>query len=184
MAQLILITGGARSGKSRYAEQMLTAAPVVTYIATAQALDAEMQQRISKHRARRPAHWRTLESPIRLQQAVQSAGGEAVLIDCLAVWVSNLLLCSWDESADNWTSETDPEQLVLSAVEGLLQAIAARPGKVVVVSNEVGSGVVPSYRLGRLYRDLLGLANQRLATAANQVYCCISGIPLLLKGGE
>lgn len=184
MAQLVLITGGARSGKSRFAEQLLADARAVTYIATAEALDNEMQDRIAKHRAQRPAHWQTVESPLQLDRAVQSASGDSVLIDCLAVWISNLLLNGWDEQKDDWAGDTDPEQLVLSAVERLLQAVEERDGQVVAVSNEVGSGVVPPYRLGRIYRDLLGLANQRLAAAAGQVYCCISGIPLLLKGGK
>lgn len=184
MASLILITGGARSGKSRFAESLLAAEPLVTYIATAEALDEEMKARIAEHRGRRPEYWQTLESPLNLGTAVQQAAGRWILIDCLAVWVANLLLTGWDEQADHWAAEVSPKETVLTAVRGLLQVITAQPGQVVAVTNEVGSGLVPSYRLGRLYRDLLGLANQEMAAAAEQVFCCISGIPFCLKGGK
>lgn len=182
MAKLILITGGARSGKSHFAEKLLLEAPAVTYIATAEALDGEMTARIAAHQARRPIHWQTIESPRCLDAAVHEASTAWVLIDCLAIWVANLLQNGWDQAREDWQPGVDPEQLVQTAVERLLPAIAERSGTVVAVTNEVGSGVVPPYHLGRVYRDLLGLTNQRLAAAADQVYCCISGLPLLLKG--
>lgn len=184
MAQLILVTGGARSGKSRFAEQLLADVAAVTYIATAEALDTEMKTRIALHRARRPAHWQTIESPLHLDTALQAATSEYVLIDCLAIWTANLLQSNWDEQADNWAAETSPEATILAEVQRLREVIATRPGTVIAVTNEVGSGLVPPYRLGRVYRDVLGLANQALAAAATQVYCCISGIPVLIKGGK
>jgi adenosylcobinamide kinase/adenosylcobinamide-phosphate guanylyltransferase len=184
MANLILVTGGARSGKSRFAEQLLTDVATVTYIATAEALDSEMETRIALHRARRPAHWQTVESPLHLDKALQAATGAYVLIDCLAVWTANLLQKNWNEQTDNWAAAASPEETILAEVQRVLEVIATRPGTVIAVTNEVGSGLVPPYRLGRVYRDVLGLANQKLASAATQVYCCISGIPVLIKGGK
>ncbi len=183
MAKLILITGGARSGKSRYAEQLLADKTAVTYIATAEILDHEMEARVARHRARRPQHWQTLVSPLQLAATVQQAEHPWVLIDCLAVWVANLLQVGWDEARDCWADAAGAEATLLPQVQELLAAIAARPGTVVAVTNEVGSGLVPVYPLGRSYRDVLGLTNQAVAAAAQQVFCCISGIPLCLKGG-
>jgi adenosyl cobinamide kinase/adenosyl cobinamide phosphate guanylyltransferase len=180
---LILVTGGARAGKSTFAQQLahqLGGDRDVCYVATAEAGDEEMRARITAHRAARPPGWRTIEAPRHLDAALQSltllARQEvrAVLVDCLTLLVSNVLLAQPDEEGA-WP-----------AVEAELDALirfAAQPAvTTVVVSNEVGLGIVPEHRLARTYRDLLGRANQRLAAAAAEVYLVVSGIPLEIKG--
>lgn len=164
----MLITGGARAGKSRFAQAQAQALGQgrVSFVATAEALDEEMRQRISKHRAERPPMWETLEAPLEVPQAVQQARHGVVLLDCLTLWVSNLMLA---------------ERAVLPAVEHLL-AVQALTGKtLLVVSNEVGLGIVPENPLARRYRDLLGAANQRIAQEAQQVYLLVAGIPIQIK---
>lgn len=164
----MLITGGARAGKSRFAQAQAQALGQerVSFVATAEALDEEMQQRIAKHRAERPPAWETLEAPLEVAQAVQQARHRVVLLDCLTLWVSNLMLA---------------ERAVLPAVEHLL-AIRAQTGRtLLVVSNEVGLGIVPENPLARRYRDLLGAANQRIAQEAQQVYLLVAGIPVQIK---
>lgn len=164
----MLITGGARAGKSRFAQAQAQALGQgrVSFVATAEALDEEIRQRISKHRAERPPMWETLEAPLEVPQAVQQARHGVVLLDCLTLWVSNLMLA---------------ERAVLPAVEHLL-AVQALTGKtLLVVSNEVGLGIVPENPLARRYRDLLGAANQRIAQEAQQVYLLVAGIPIQIK---
>lgn len=164
----MLITGGARAGKSRFAQAQAQALGQgrVSFVATAEALDEEMRQRITKHRAERPPMWETLEAPLEVPQAVQQARHRVVLLDCLTLWVSNLMLA---------------ERAVLPAVEHLL-AVQAQTGKtLLVVSNEVGLGIVPENPLARRYRDLLGAANQRIAQEAQQVYLLVAGIPIQIK---
>lgn len=181
MAKLIFITGGARSGKSRFAEKLAGEHDQVTYIATAQALDQEMRERIAKHQAQRPAHWVTKECPLRPQAAVALVGNGCILLDCLSVWVSNLLLQHWNEETEQLAAWAQVESTVSAQVQELLQAAADHAGTVLMVSNEVGSGLVPVYALGRAYRDLLGWVNQQVAAAADEVYWCVSGIPVLIK---
>jgi adenosylcobinamide kinase/adenosylcobinamide-phosphate guanylyltransferase len=174
---LILVTGGARSGKSGYAERRAAAlgGDVVTYIATAEALDDEMARRIARHRAERPAAWATAESPRAAGDAVRSASTPTVMVDCMTVLASNALLAA----------EAQGEEAALAAVlaeaEALRDAALAHPGTVVVVTNEVGMGVHPPTSLGRWYRDALGRANALLAAAADEVVLLVSGIPLRIK---
>jgi adenosylcobinamide kinase/adenosylcobinamide-phosphate guanylyltransferase len=186
MGQLILVLGGVRSGKSRWAEHLAAAAPPVTYLATAQAGDTEMAGRIDLHRQRRPPDWRTVEEPWNVAQSlariVQPAGGApaatgSVLVECLTLWMTNRLL-----GIPGHPAEERP--VILDAVEAL--AVAARDGRgrVIVVSNEVGLGILPANALARRFGDLLGEANQRLAAAAAEVYACWAGIPIRLKGVE
>lgn len=183
---LTLIIGGARSGKSTLAERLATesGAPVV-YVATLEAGDSEMVHRIAGHRARRPAAWQTIEVPRDPLGALSAVArpGALVLLDCLSVWVSNLLL-STCAVADTITGEMEDAARsgVLSAVEGLLAWYASGTASLIVVTNEVGSGLVPPYPLGRLYRDILGVANQRVAAAADRVYSVTAGLALELKG--
>jgi len=170
---LTLVLGGARSGKSRYA-QSLCAGKRVVYIATSKADDEEMQHRVDQHRASRPEEWTTVEAPLSPAEAIASAHVEAaVLLDCVTVWVSNLL---WEwrhlEPASLQTS-------VMDSVDGLISAASHR--EVIVVSNEVGSGVVPEHPVARQFRDLQGLANQRLAAAADRVVLTVAGLPVVLK---
>jgi len=173
-AQLILVLGGARSGKSTFAEQYAaTRGERITYLATAQAFDDEMTARIAKHRADRPAHWRTVECPLDPAAALHTHTGETdcFLLDCMTLLISNLLL------ADEATAEARSRQ----TVDDLLTAHRASGADLIIVSNEVGLGLVPEYPLGRAYRDLLGKINQRLAAQADAVYYLIAGLPLDVK---
>lgn len=181
MAQeLILILGGARSGKSSYAEKLaweLGGADVL-YIATAQAFDDEMRARIAAHQAGRPAGWRTLEAPSLASAALAEAAGPArvVLLDCMTLLASNAILALGDEPPAR-----DAESAVDGEVSALLAAQRGGAATWIIVSNEVGLGLVPPYPLGRAYRDALGRANQRLAAAADRVLLMVAGLPLHLK---
>lgn len=175
--KLYLITGGARSGKSRYAEELVSSfGGDVAYVATLQPGDEEMNRRIEHHKARRPASWRTVEAPLDVASAVTGLEESVVLLDCLSGWVSNLLLEHEDQG------EEAVQNAVSAAVEDFLAVVRDTAKIVVVVTNEVGSGVVPDHRLGRWYRDALGLANQRVAAAADAACLMASGLPLVLKG--
>jgi adenosylcobinamide kinase/adenosylcobinamide-phosphate guanylyltransferase len=181
MTSLTLILGGARSGKSSYAEKLARQCTGrVLYIATAQALDAEMATRIAAHKDRRPPEWQTLEIPRGLAQALKSQESQVdlILLDCLTLLVSNLLMDAAGEAEE--PDEQAASALVEAEITELLQAIQASPADWVVVSNEVGLGLVPPYPLGRIYRDLLGWANQRLAAQSDQVIFMIAGIPMRL----
>lgn len=166
---LLLVLGGARSGKSRYAEALVSqAAPgePVTYVATAgPPRDAEMARRIEAHRARRPAAWRTLEVEHDLAGAVRGTAG-IVLVDCLTLWLSNRMLAGAE---------------VVETVDHLLAALHRRTGRVVLVSNEVGEGIVPATPLGRAFRDAQGMLNQRVAAAADAVVLMVAGCPVTVK---
>jgi adenosylcobinamide kinase / adenosylcobinamide-phosphate guanylyltransferase len=178
MGRIILVTGGARSGKSAYAEARAAEAggERVCYVATAEALDGEMERRIARHRAERPAAWATVESPRAAGEAVRAASSPTVLLDCLTVLASNALLAAEAEGEDAASAA------VLAEAEALLDAAVARDGTTIVVTNEVGMGVHPPTSLGRWYRDALGRANARIAAAADEVVLLVSGIPLRIKG--
>jgi len=181
MGKLILILGGARSGKSAYAESLAHQhAGNVTYIATAQALDPEMLQRIAAHRQARPAAWVTRELPLGIGQALLAEPPQpgVVILDCLTLLISNLLMpiCTPEGELE----ETAASPLVDEEIESLLSAVRQGPADFIIVSNEVGLGLVPPYPLGRVYRDLLGRANQRLAAQAALVIFMIAGIPMKL----
>lgn len=170
---LTFVTGGARSGKSRFALELARnlGGNSVTFVATAQALDAEMRERIGRHRLERPPAWETLEAPRDPAGALRAARSKVVLLDCLSLLVSNLLL----------DAPPDAEAVALGAVDALLEAHRERSGHLIVVSNEVGSGVVPPYPLGRAFRDALGRANQRVAGESTAAHLLVSGLPLRLK---
>jgi adenosylcobinamide kinase / adenosylcobinamide-phosphate guanylyltransferase len=170
LPHLTLILGGARSGKSRHAESLITASasPPWVYVATAQALDAEMTERIAHHRARRGAGWQTIEAPHDLAGAIDNAPLDAaLLVDCLTLWLTNRMLAEADVDADT------------AALEA---ALARRHAPAVLVSNEVGSGVVPDNALARRFADLQGRLNQRIAGSADRVVLVVAGLPLTLKG--
>jgi adenosyl cobinamide kinase/adenosyl cobinamide phosphate guanylyltransferase len=176
--RLILITGGARAGKSRFAEALASdlGGDDVGFVATAEALDDDMRRRIAVHREQRPRSWRTIEEPLDLAAALERfvpAPPRALLIDCLTLWVSNLLLRAGDDPSS--------EASVNDATTRLVAAAHAIPSHVIAVTNEVGLGIVPPTELGRRYRDLLGRVNQRIAGVATDVYLVVAGIPIDLR---
>jgi adenosylcobinamide kinase/adenosylcobinamide-phosphate guanylyltransferase len=177
---IIFILGGARSGKSRYAQELAARlGSRVLYVATAEALDEEMKARIEAHRRSRPPSWRTLEARAGVAEAIrnQIRDAEVVIIDCLTLLVSNLL-------ADGSAGAEACEKRVTGEVEDLLALMETSKPDFIVVSNEVGLGLVPPNPLGRVYRDVLGLANQMVARHADEVYLMVAGIPVPLKGRE
>lgn len=216
---MILVTGGARSGKSATAERLATglasewaagsgagrAAPAgrVLYVASAEARDEEMARRIARHQARRPAHWGTLEAPTGAVSRLRAAEGrwDCLLFDCLTLYISNRLLAAESPPAGapgaaasgggGLDAPAGPFQLtpagsaledrVLAELEELAQYLRKAWPRSVVVTNEVGSGIVPGHPLSRLFQDLQGMVNQAFAREADEVYLCVSGIPLRLK---
>jgi len=167
-----LVLGGARSGKSRYAvAQAQEIGGSAAVVATARALDADMAARIARHRAERPAGWTTLEEPHDVVAVARRAAAshDVLVIDCITVWVANLMERGDDDTA------------VLAAADDLAKLMRERLGSLVVVSNEVGAGVHPPTALGRRFGDLLGFVNQRLAAAADRVTLMVAGIPLTVK---
>lgn len=164
-AHLTLVLGGARSGKSAYAETLVAAQPAPwVYVATAQAFDDEMRTRIAEHRARRAAGWVTVEAPLDFSDAL--ASDRPVLVDCLTLWLSNLLLGRHD---------------VTLATTALEAALGARIAPTVLVGNEVGLGIVPENALARAFRDAAGRLNQRLAARADAVLFMVAGLPMRVK---
>jgi adenosylcobinamide kinase/adenosylcobinamide-phosphate guanylyltransferase len=176
---LTLILGGARSGKSTYAQKLIEQdGGRALFVATATAGDDEMKARIEAHQRSRPAHWGTLEVPIGLGDAlVHEPAVDWVLIDCITLLTSNILL-TLAEPID----EKEYCEMMDAEIIGILEAYRQHPGEWVIVSNEVGLGLVPPYPLGRLYRDALGRANQQLAQAADTVLFLVAGIPMRVKG--
>ena len=179
MGELILVLGGARSGKSTFAQQLAQdlGGERVLFVATAEAGDDEMRARIGKHRQERPVGWQTLEAPRHAGQSILAHQGQfqVILLDCLTLLVSNLLVASPDPFAP------EVEQQVMDQVDSLIASAEKLDTTMIVVSNEVGLGLVPPYPLGRAYRDLLGKANQVLAQHAKEVYLMVAGIPVAIK---
>jgi adenosylcobinamide kinase / adenosylcobinamide-phosphate guanylyltransferase len=169
-----LVLGGVRSGKSRYAQHLAERSGRVTFVATAECRDdEEMRVRIAQHRAQRPKCWATIEEPLDLGGVMQSAadGCDLLLIDCLTLFAANILEAHGE----------DAERLQ-SRIDAFCFALKTVPSSVVVVSSEVGSGIVPAFALGRRYRDLVGEINQRVAALADNVLLMVAGLPLALKG--
>ncbi|WP_417662570.1 bifunctional adenosylcobinamide kinase/adenosylcobinamide-phosphate guanylyltransferase [Pseudomonas sp.] len=167
-----LILGGARSGKSRLAERVAVESGLaVTYIATSEPLDDEMSQRIGHHRQRRPAHWRLIEEPLQLAKILQenAAADRCLLVDCLTLWLSNLLMLNDDVRMQN-------------EIDQLLECIEVLPGRVIMVSNETGLGVIPLGELTRRYVDQAGWLHQALAERCQRVVFTVAGLPMVLKG--
>ena len=176
-----LILGGARSGKSREAERRATESGLaVTVIATAEALDDEMAARIRRHQADRPAGWRTVETPVALADTLrrEAAPDRCLLVDCLTLWLSNLLV-----DAESLPPGADAEALPLFRAQrdALLATLPRLPGRIILVANEVGLGLVPEHPLGRLFRDEAGRLNQAVAALCPRVVFVAAGLPLVLK---
>lgn len=168
MAEIILVTGGARSGKSALAERLAqSCGNRVIYIATTEPFDDEMQSRIDRHRARRDAGWRTVDAPLKLPDILVQTDGDAPrLVDCLTMWLNNLIYHNRD---------------VADEVDRLIEVISEQQADLVMVTNEIGSGLVPQTAEARKFRDLAGELNQMVAQAASQVYLSVSGIPVKIK---
>lgn len=187
--RLILILGGARSGKSTFAERLaVKSGRSVAFIATATAGDEEMRERIARHRAARPVSWHTIEEPLDLAAAALQASklADVLLLDCITLWLNNLFaqtVIQHESETDQYSTSTLFDEVALQEIEKLLATVRAlAPGKtLLIVTNEVGLGIVPAYPLGRLYRDTLGYLNQRLAQAADRVYLMVAGMGVDLK---
>ena len=180
MARILLILGGARSGKSRFAQQLAEriGGAEVLLVATAEAGDLEMASRIEAHRNSRPRAWDTLEKPIEVASALAGAPDryQAVLIDCLTLLASNVVL-----SCGNPVDTTMAEKRMRNESDALIAACRQRTGAVIIVSSEVGQGLVPDNRLGRVFRDVLGWTNQAVAAEAHAVYLMVAGLPVEVK---
>ncbi|HSL41960.1 MAG TPA: bifunctional adenosylcobinamide kinase/adenosylcobinamide-phosphate guanylyltransferase [Anaerolineales bacterium] len=178
-SHITLILGGARSGKSSYAQSLAEeTGKSVTFIATAQPLDEEMSRRIQKHRAERPASWETLELPMDVASHVHQIRSDVVLLDCVTLLVSNLLM---QFVKDDLVDEALIAEAVQKEMNQLIQSIRLQRQYWIIVSNELGLGLVPPYQMGRVYRDWLGWANQRLAREAGKVIFMVAGIPTAIK---
>jgi adenosylcobinamide kinase/adenosylcobinamide-phosphate guanylyltransferase len=173
--KMIFITGGCRSGKSRYALQYANQHySTKLFLATCEALDEEMAQRIENHKKVRGPEWQTIEEPVEIIRRIRECGGNGgvILIDCLTLWLYNLLM-KWDDDLK-----------IVDETERLIDIIKQSTTSFILVSNEVGMGIVPADPLSRRYRDLLGAMNQRVAEALDTVIFMVSGIPIFLKGKE
>lgn len=180
--KLYFITGGARSGKSTFAEKLAASfQKKVLYVATCEPGDEEMIKRIKIHRERRPPSWETVEEPYDVETVISTYGNRygTILIDCLTLFVTNHLLKTGP--IDDYSSEDDREKEVLQHVENMAKGLLGVEAHGIIVSNEVGMGLVPDNPLGRFYRDVLGKANQIAASMAHEVYFMVSGIPLRIK---
>ncbi len=173
--RLVLIIGGARSGKSDYARRLAQerGGNDVLFIATAQAGDEEMRERIEKHRAERPREWQVIESARQVASAVAARNASVALLDCVTLWVSNVLLAD----------EQGAERTMMLELDDLLAWHHAADVELIIVSNEVGMGVVPDNELGRAYRDLLGAVNRKIAAEADEVYFMVAGLSMQVKAG-
>ncbi|MCM3783560.1 bifunctional adenosylcobinamide kinase/adenosylcobinamide-phosphate guanylyltransferase [Neobacillus mesonae] len=180
---IILVTGGARSGKSTFAEKLcMSRSSEAIYLATAQAFDAEMEGRIKAHRLQRSDEaylWHTIEEPIEVADTLEGIGqatypAPTILLDCLTLWLSNIILAK----------ESEGQAAIELEMDRLVKSVQNYPGLIILVTNEVGDGIVPEYPLGRLYRDLAGILNQRMASVSEEVFLVTAGIAIELKSKE
>lgn len=187
MSDFILITGGARSGKSTFAEQLAAhpGRPVI-YIATAQVLDDEMALRVEKHKRQRPSHWQLIEEPFDIPTVLEEIRNEdaVVLLDCITIWLSNLMLKNFGSTQESACSDTltpEAEKEILFQVQRAATLAQEISPQVIMVTNEVGQGIVPDNPMARSYRDLAGRSNQLLAHKADNVFCVVAGYPMEIK---
>ena len=180
MSRIILVTGGARSGKSTFAEGIYNEESNVVYIATARVTDEEMKDRVSLHRAQRPKEWVTYEGNYRLKEAVEPS--KNYLLDCITVLTSNIMFdITGDIEKISLEKQREIEKIVVDEIYELIGAVKLVGGNLVMVTNEVGYSIVPENHIARVYRDIAGRVNQRLAKLCNEVYLVTCGIPLRLK---
>ena len=180
-----LIIGGARSGKSTHAERLADESGLrVVYVATAQVLDGEMERRVAVHRARRPADWGLVESPLNLAETLRhhARSDTCLLVDCLTLWLSNLLFAG-EAAQQAEAGQAIDCRLFSGETRALIETLPELPGQVIMVSNEVGCGVVPMHAVSRLFADEQGRLNQRVAAVCDRVTLVAAGLPLRLKGG-
>jgi adenosylcobinamide kinase / adenosylcobinamide-phosphate guanylyltransferase len=170
--RIVLVTGGVRSGKSRYAQDLAMRGRQVAFIATAEGRDDDMKRRIARHQEERPANWKTVEAPVALPEAIARCGTEfdTILVDCLTMWTSNLL-----------ESEGGSGEKILAQADRLVEVVRKAEATVIFVTNEVGGGIVPDNDMARFYRDMLGFINQRMAAVADEVVLLVAGCPLFAK---
>lgn len=181
MGKLILVTGGARSGKSQYVlEQGVKTGKPVLFVATAEPGDEEMHARIEKHKKNRPANWKTLEARTNAGIEIEKNIGDAqtVIIDCITMLTNNIFM---DHLSGKKFNESKLEAALDAEIEGILACVTKFKAKFFIVTNEVGMGIVPEHPMSRLYRDMLGKVNQKLAKEASEVYLFVAGIPMRLK---
>lgn len=174
MPGIILITGGARSGKSNFAVKLASQSKgKVAFIATAVAEDDEMKRRITLHKKSRPQEWTTVEEPLNLSKAIESVyDHDVIIIDCITLYLNNLI--SNDGTID--------DEFMLLKIKKMIESAKRFHGTIIIISNELGMGIVPENRLAREFRDVAGKANQMIAESADKVYVCFSGIPVQIKG--
>jgi len=179
MGDIVLVTGGVRSGKSVLAEKLAGSFDSVLYIATCEEKDDEMAKRIRMHKKRRPNWWITVEVPLDLVDAIQKLDTEScLLVDCLGLWVSNCLLSAEEKNL------AEPDKFIMEMREKALELVTlltSRRGNSILVTNEAGLGLVPPYKLGRIFRDCLGIVNASIAEVSRDVYLCVAGLPVALK---
>lgn len=185
MGQVILVTGGARSGKSTYAEELADqTSKNVGYIATSQCFDDEMAKRISLHREQRPNFWTTYEEPYEVSKLIKDIGNrhQVLLLDCLTLFVSNLMFKNEIPEKASTEFWEQLEVSILTEIKKIVNQAKEINATLIIVTNEIGSGIVPLEALSRCYRDIVGRANQIIAKVANNVYLVCSGIPVKIKG--
>jgi adenosylcobinamide kinase / adenosylcobinamide-phosphate guanylyltransferase len=186
LKKIILLLGGARSGKSRFAQEYAWRnGGKVFFVATATAGDEDMRLRIAKHKKDRPSQWRTLEATTEIGTEIEASAGDAelIIIDCITMLVNNIF-SRYDEKQFDTISNTTLEKEVITEIEQLQKCLKKVDASFLIISNEVGLGLVPDNRMGRLYRDILGRANQMLAQTADEVYLLVAGIPMRVKPNE
>ena len=175
MKEVVLITGGCRSGKSRYALKLAESinADIKVFIATCVPHDREMKQRVENHRKERNKTWGTVEAPVNLPEAIieNSSDNNVILVDCLTLWINYLMI----------ESKIDNQEDIILCLDKLVQSLEKSKGPVILVTNEVGAGIVPENKMARLFRDLAGLVNQKIASCSNKVVWMVAGIPVTIK---
>lgn len=188
MAKMTFILGGARSGKTAFAEELAKKCNDVFYIATAEVKDEEMRERVQAHRARRPVNWKTIESPYNVDRVVVDLDGKAglVFIDCITLYITNMLLCGEAVNSINCLDGQmkvlkQRQEKILADINKLCQVCRDSKSEVLIVSNEVGLGIVPDNVLTRVFRDIAGSANQILAEESDDVYFMVAGIAQKIK---